>query len=123
MELVAGKAIIRAPVEGWREVRFFHAGKDRHHYYATTMVGDALIDEGILDGDYVLVCVDFEKSEIRPGKLVVVSTPYGMLVKHIYPTLTGKVRLVAANPDYEDLLLEAEDVQIQGLVVRIERDF
>ena len=36
-------------------------------------------------------------------------------------TLGGKVRLVSANPAYEDILLDAEEVIVQGIAVELVR--
>jgi SOS-response transcriptional repressor LexA len=86
------------------------------------ITGSSLIDDGILDGDCVIVRLTFERYELTPGRLVAVLTPYGLLVKHIYVTLDDHVRLVSANPAFEDMVLEPEEVTVQGIAVRIERD-
>jgi SOS-response transcriptional repressor LexA len=58
---------------------------------------------------------------MKPGQLAAVFTPYGLLLKHIYYTLGNKVRLVSANPAYDDLVLDAEDVTVQGIAVQVVR--
>lgn len=118
----ASQSIENLPIQQWREIRPIEGARPFDRYCAAQVNGDSLKDDGIYDGDFVIIRLNFEAYEIKPGRLVATLTPYGLLLKHIYLTLNNQVRLVSANPNYEDLLLDLEDVQIQGVIVRIERD-
>lgn len=121
--VAAGKTLEDSPITGWREIRPLDICGHRGRCCIVTIQGDSLRDDGILDGDVAVVKMNFEPWDIRPGRLVVILTPYGIFIKHLYQTLNGYVRLVSANPEYEDLLLESDLVQILGIVVRVERDY
>ncbi len=118
----ASQSIEHLPIAEWREIRPIANARSFDRFCAARVVGASLTGDGIFDGDYLIVRLTFEQYDITPGKLAAVLTPGGLLVKHIYPTLDGRVRLVSSNPDYEDFLLDAEDVTVQGVVVRVERD-
>lgn len=122
-QLDPGKRLEQLPIQEWRDITPLKNSRPFDRYCSARVSGNSLYDDGIYDGDYIIARLNFELSEITPGKLVVVLTPYGLLVKHVYFTLDGRVRLVSANPVYDDLLFDAVDVEVQGIVVRVERDF
>jgi SOS-response transcriptional repressor LexA len=119
----ASRSVEHLPILEWREIRPIKNARPFDRYCAARVSGNSLYDDGIYDGDIVIARLNFELTEIYPGKLAVVLTPLGLLVKHIYVSLDSKVRLVSANPVYEDIVLDCDDVEIQGVVVRVERDF
>lgn len=83
--------------------------------------GDSLKDDGILDGDRIICRTNFEMSEVRQGRLVVVRTPFGLLVKHFYLTDDGMVRLASANRKFKDLVFELEEIEVKALVLETSR--
>lgn len=119
----ASNSLVDLPIEEWREIRPIDNARPFDMFCGAKVCGDSLKEDHIVDGDYAIVRVTFERYEITPGRLVAALTPFGLLIKHVYPTLNGKVRLVSANRLYSDLLFDAEDVTIQGVVVRTERDW
>lgn len=82
--------------------------------------GNSLRDAGIDDGDGLICRTIFESDEVRNGKLVVAQTPWGCLVKFIY---FGKNEIIlrSANPAYEDLYLEPDDVKINAIVIETKK--
>jgi SOS-response transcriptional repressor LexA len=113
-DVFLGEEGYRLPVPaGWKSWdRFFYA----------CVTGETLAGEGIHDGDMAVVRVNFKDSELTPGRLIAATTPYGLLLKRIYQSPDGKtVRLVSANPDYGDLVLDRGDVEIRGVVVQTVR--
>jgi repressor LexA len=118
----AAKSIDDIEIEGWRSIRKVKNARLHDSFCASPICGDSLEGDGVLDGDFAIIKLTFEPYEIMQGSLVAAYTPYGLLIKHIYYTLNGKVRLVSSNVRYEDILLDAGEVRVQGLVVRIERD-
>jgi SOS-response transcriptional repressor LexA len=118
----AAKSFYDLPITGWIDIKPPKNARPSDRFCAAMVNGDSLEGEGIQDGDFVVIRTTFEAHEIRPGKLVAVFTSYGLLIKHIYVGLNDKVRLVSANKAYEDIVLDAEDVKIQGIVVQLVRN-
>jgi repressor LexA len=89
--------------------------------YALEVKGDSMIDALINDGDVVIMR---KTTQVNNGDMVAVwihSTSETTL-KRFY--LEGdKVRLQPENPRFQPIILPAEDVLIQGVVVRLIRDF
>lgn len=89
--------------------------------FAVRVRGDSMIDEGILEGDYVIV----EPSEsARSGDLVVayVDEDYGVTVKRFYRR-SDHIELRAANPNYDPILVpvQQQSFRIAGRVVGVIR--
>lgn len=118
----ASRSMENLPIEKWRKIRPITGARPHDRFCASQVSGDSFKDEGIFDGDYVIVRLNFESYEITPGRLVAALTPYGLLIKRVYLTLDDQVRLVSANAEYPDLLMDADQVEIQGIIVRVERD-
>lgn len=110
------------PVLGWREIRAIRGLDSGAKLFACRVSDNALIGDGILDGDYAICREVSNLSEIKPGCIAVVETPAGLLLKHVYAGI-NEVGLVSANPEYEELCYKLDEVQIVGVLVRIERDF
>ena len=88
-------------------------------HFVLTVRGDSMIDEGIHDGDLVVV---LRREEARPGETVVALLQDEVTLKKFYPE--GKtVRLQPSNPEMEALHVPAADVTIQGIVVGLMRKF
>jgi len=89
--------------------------------YALKVKGDSMLEEGIFDGDYVIV-----KPEPSPhnGELVVALLPDGSATLKRFYKESNKFRLQPANKDYEPIYVAGkEDLQIQGIVVGLYRKF
>jgi repressor LexA len=83
--------------------------------------GDSMIEDHILDGDYVVV----EPSQVaNPGEVVValVGTDEATL-KRFYREAGGKVRLQPANSEMQPIIAPASEVRIQGRVVGVLRKY
>ena len=89
--------------------------------YALEVRGESMIDDHIMEGDYVLV----EKTnQVRNGEIVVAlvggdESP----LKRFYRESANKVRLQPANSTMEPIMVAAEDVQIQGRVLAVHRRY
>lgn len=112
-----------AEVRKWREITPIKNARPFDLFIATTVEGDSLNGDRIFDGDVVIIRLNFDLQEITPGRLVSVLTPAGHVLKHIYVTLDDHVRLVSSNERFPDLVFDIELVEVQGIVVRTERDF
>ncbi len=83
--------------------------------------GDSMIEDHILDGDYVVV----EPTQVaNPGEIVVALVGEDeATLKRFYRESGGKIRLQPANSDLAPLVVPAADVKIQGRVVGVLRKY
>ncbi len=89
--------------------------------FALTVNGDSMVDSFITDGDVVLMEPVVEASRLKNGTVVSAMVPgSGTTLKHFYRE-GSLVRLEAANPAYEPIEIEAEQVQIQGKLLAVWR--
>ncbi|HEY8562977.1 MAG TPA: S24 family peptidase [Pyrinomonadaceae bacterium] len=110
----AGKIIDFIP-RGKRDVNL-PSSKKTDGLVMVSVSGDSLRDLGICDGDQLLCQTKFEKSEVKNGKLVVAQLPcLGLVVKFFF-RFENKIILRSANPRYEDLIYDAELVEIKAIV-------
>ena len=89
--------------------------------FALTVNGDSMVDAHIADGDVVLMEPVKEPSRLREGTIVSALVPgSGTTLKHFHRD-GRQVRLEAANPAYEPILVDADQVVIQGKLVAVWR--
>jgi len=87
--------------------------------FALQVTGDSMQDEGILDGDYVIVR---RASTARAGERVVALLPNGeTTLKSFYREPDGRIRLQPANEAFEPIIVN--ECQIQGIVVGVMRRY
>ena len=78
--------------------------------FALTVNGDSMIDSFIADGDMVLMEPVNEPARLRNGTIVSAMVPgLGTTLKHFFRD-GSLVRLEAANPSYEPIEIDAEQV-------------
>jgi len=87
--------------------------------FALRVDGDSMRDEGILDGDYVLV----ERRETaQNGERVVALLADGeTTLKSYYREADGRIRLQPANPDFEPIVVK--ECGVQGVVIGVLRRY
>ncbi len=89
--------------------------------FALTVNGDSMVDSYIADGDMVLMEPVRDPVNIRNGTVVSAMVPgAGTTLKHFFRN-GSLVRLEAANPAYEPIEINAEQVQIQGKLLAVWR--
>jgi repressor LexA len=89
--------------------------------FALTVNGDSMVDAHIADGDVVLLEPVAEPSRLRDGAIVsALVAGSGTTLKHFHRD-GRRVRLEAANPAYAPIVLDAEQVSIQGKLVAVWR--
>ena len=94
------------------------AGRSRGHF-VLRVVGDSMIEEGIHDGDLVVVQ---EREEALPGEMVVALVGSEATLKRFYPE-GETVRLQPANSRMSPISVPARELRIQGIVVGLMRKF
>ncbi len=87
--------------------------------FALQVEGESMVGAGILPGDYVVVD---SGARVRPGAIAAVRLGDEATVKRVYVN-KDQVRLVAENPDYEDIVVDrkSEEFAIYGPVVGVMR--
>lgn len=88
-------------------------------HYVLRVSGVSMIDEGIYDGDFVIV---LRREQAEPGEMVVALVGDEATLKRFYPE-GAMVRLQPANPDMQPIRVAARDVRVQGVVVGLMRKF
>ena len=88
-------------------------------HFALRVRGDSMIDEGIHDGDTLIVK---KQDRALPGQVVVALVNGEATVKFYYPK-NGTVELRPANPRFAPIFVPESDVIIQGLVISLLRKF
>ncbi|MES9938966.1 MAG: transcriptional repressor LexA [Candidatus Thiodiazotropha sp. 6PLUC2] len=86
--------------------------------YVLQVSGASMIDEGIFDGDYVVI----ESSDTASNGDIVVALINGeeVTLKRI-EQLPGKVILYPANSNMSEMVFEPDEVQIQGILIGLLR--
>ena len=80
--------------------------------------GDSMIEDGILDGDYVVVR---KQAQAESGQTVVALIHGEATVKRLLRR-SGRIELHPANPQMQPFLIDGDaDVQIEGVVVGVIR--
>ncbi len=88
--------------------------------FALMVEGDSMKDEGILDGDYVIV----ERRETaRNGERVVALLPNGETTLKTFYRDKSRIRLQPANPDFKPIYVDDHDCQIQGVLIGVLRRY
>ncbi len=87
--------------------------------FVLRVVGDSMIDDGIHDGDLVVVQ---GREEAVAGEMVVALVDEEVTLKRFYPE--GEwVRLQPANATMEPLRIPAREVKVQGVVIGLMRKY
>ena len=86
--------------------------------FALRVDGDSMRDEGILDGDYVIV---EQRDTARNGERVVALLPDGETTLKTFFKEGRRIRLQPANPDFEPIIVD--DCKVQGVVVGVLRRY
>jgi SOS-response transcriptional repressor LexA len=86
-----------------------------------TVAGDSLSEEGIFNGDVLIVKRIFDQAEIKSGKLVIAVLPTGRCVaKRIYFE-GGNIILRSANKRYKDMVFGRDEIMVEGIVKELKR--
>jgi len=89
--------------------------------FALTVNGDSMIDAFIADGDMVLMEPVNDANYLRNGTIVSAMLPgSGTTLKYFFKS-GNQVRLEAANQNYEPIIVNAEEISIQGRLLAVWR--
>ncbi len=118
--IAAGQPIEALPGNDRLSVPNHLFGGSPSEHYVLRVTGDSMIQEGIYDGDFVIV---LKRDQAQPGEMVVALVGgVEATLKHFFPE--GKlVRLQPANPEMRPIRVPASEVKVQGVVVGLMRKF
>lgn len=89
-------------------------------HFVLKVQGLSMIDDGIHDGDQIVVK---RAPEARPGETVVALVDGEATLKRFYPEPDGTIRLEGANPTMSPIVMPASRVVIQGILVGLLRKY
>lgn len=94
--------------------------RDSNNSYVLRVQGDSMIDEQIRDGDYVVI----ERRDVADDGETVVALIDGSdaTLKRLYRD-SSMIRLEPANPRMSPIVIPAEKVRVQGVVVGVIRKY
>jgi repressor LexA len=92
----------------------------RRDTYVLRVKGNSMIDEQICDGD--LVIVEDRKTAQNGEMVVALLSGSDVTLKKLYRE-NGRVRLQPANPTMQPIFADADQVQVQGVVVGVMRKY
>jgi len=87
--------------------------------YVLQVRGDSMVEEGILDGDFIVV---EDRKTAANGETAVIVIDGTATVKKFYRE-RGRVRLQPANPDLDPILVRDRDLEIRGVVIAVMRKY
>ena len=88
--------------------------------YALRVRGRSMIDEQIRDGDLVIV---EDRKTAENGEMVVALLDGSEVTLKTFHRERGRIRLQPANPALEPLVVDADRVQVQGVVIGLMRRY
>ena len=93
----------------------------KKNVFALTVNGDSMIDACIADGDMVLLEPITDSYSLKNGTIVSALVPgLGTTLKYFFKR-GNKIFLEAANPNYEPIEVNIDEVIIQGILVAVWR--
>ena len=120
---VLGRVAAGSPIlaeENWAATLHMDSKMMPHQaeVFALVVQGNSMIEDGILDGDYVFVR---KQAQAREGETVVAMVDGEATVKRFHRE-KGRIRLQPANREMEPIYVDASrDVEILGVVVGVYR--
>jgi len=88
--------------------------------YVLRVKGESMIDEQIRDGDFVIV---EDRKTAENGEMVIALLANSDVTLKKFYRENGQVRLQPANPSMQPILIPADQVQVQGVVVGVMRKY
>lgn len=116
-----GRVAAGAPIEAIETPESISVPEDlvrRENSFVLRVKGDSMIEDGILDGDFVVV---ESRPQAENGETVVAVVEGAATVKRFYRERGGKIRLQPANQRMEPILVRDRDLVIRGVVVALLR--
>lgn len=120
---LVGTVAAGSPIENFGETEETSVPPDmvgQGDHFVLEVRGLSMIDDGIHDGDHIIVK---RAPEARPGDTVVALVDGEATLKRFFPAPGGSVRLQGANPTMPPIVMPASRVVIQGILVGLLRKY
>ncbi len=88
--------------------------------YVLRVRGESMIDEQIRDGDFVIV---EDRKTAENGEMVIALLGGSDVTLKKFYRENGQIRLQPANPNMQALIVPADQLQVQGVVVGVMRKY
>lgn len=88
--------------------------------YVLRVRGDSMIDEQIRDGDWVIV---EDRKSADNGEMVIALVGGSDVTLKTFYLENGRIRLQPANATMQPILVDPDEVQIQGVIVGVMRKY
>jgi repressor LexA len=118
-----GRVAAGRPIEALEQADSFTVPEEfvrRSNTYVLRVVGNSMVDDGIWDGDYLVV---EERAAAESGETVIATIGGEATVKRFYREKGGRIRLQPANDAIAPIVARAKDVEIRGVVVAVMRKY
>jgi repressor LexA len=118
-----GQVAAGAPIEAIEGTDTISVPEDfvrRDNTFCLRVKGESMVDEGIRDGDYIIV---EGRDAASPGETVVALVGDEATVKKYYPEQGGRVRLQPANSAMDPIFVNEHQLSIRGVVVGLMRHY
>jgi repressor LexA len=112
-----------APIEALENAESFVVPEEfvrRQNTFALRVKGNSMIDDGICDGDYIIV---EERPNATNGETVVALVNGEATVKRFHRDKGGKIRLMPANDSMAPIMVKDKDLAVRGVVVAVMRKY
>jgi repressor LexA len=112
-----------APIEAVATAETISVPEDlvgKRDTYVLRVRGESMIDEQIRDGDFVIV---EDRKTAENGEMVIALLGGSDVTLKKFYRENGHVRLQPANPTMQPLIVPAEQLQVQGVVVGVMRKY
>jgi repressor LexA len=120
---LVGRVAAGAPIEPIEDSDTISVPEElvgRGDTFVLRVKGTSMVDEGILDGDFVVVQ---SRDQADNGEMVVALVRGEATVKRFYREKAGMIRLQPANESMSPIMARAGDVEIRGVVSAVMRKY
>ena len=117
-----GRVAAGAPIEELADNETLSVPEElirRNNTFVLRVAGDSMTDDGILDGDYIVV---EERQDADAGETVVAVVDGETTVKRFYRD-GDKIRLQPANEKMAPIIVSSGNLQVRGVVVAVMRKY
>ena len=119
-----GRVAAGSPIEAIESAETVFVPEDmlgRGETYVLQVKGDSMIEEQIRDGDYVIV---ENRQEARDGEMVIALIDgESVTLKKLFREPGRRVRLQPANARLDPIYVDADRLQVQGVVIGVLRRY
>lgn len=121
--VLAGQVAAGTPIEAIETSETISVPEEfirREETFCLRVKGDSMIEDGIRDGDYIIV---ESRDSADNGETVVALVGNEATVKKLYRESDGRVRLQPANAAMQPIMVDPAELAIRGVVVGLMRHY